>query len=189
MLSLSRRCPPSLLTSALRRCPRKVNTQALRAVQTKTATKYGRNLFWGSVTAGSLGTGLLLFYGQDSLNARSLSKVKPSSTSAPLYSQDDVAQHNSLQNGIWVTFEGHVYDITEFVGQHPGGDKILLAAGGAIEPFWAVYAVHQTDEVLKMLAEYRIGELKVSHKTLKYLKGCLYGDTSLCRDLMALCNL
>jgi sulfite oxidase len=100
-----------------------------------------------------------------------------------------VAQHNSLQNGIWVTFEGHVYDITEFVGQHPGGDKILLAAGGAIEPFWAVYAVHQTDEVLKMLAEYRIGELKVSHKTLKYLKGCLYGDTSLCRDLMALCNL
>ena len=135
--------------------------QAVQAVQTKTSTKYGRNLFWGSVIAGSLGTGLFLFYGQDSLNARSLSKVKPSSTSAPLYSQDDVAQHNSLQNGIWVTFEGHVYDITEFVGQHPGGDKILLAAGGAIEPFWAMYAVHQTDEVFKMLEEYRIGELKV----------------------------
>jgi cytochrome b involved in lipid metabolism len=30
-----------------------------------------------------------------------------------------------------------VYDVTDFVANHPGGqEKILLAAGGAIEPYW-----------------------------------------------------
>ena len=148
----------------LQKCSHKPNIQALRGVQTKAGTKYGRNLFWGSVITGSLGTGLFLLYGQDSLNAWSKSKPKPSPPSPLLYAKEDVAKHNSLQNGVWVTYQGHVYDITEFLGKHPGGDKILLAAGGALEPFWAMYAVHQTDEVLKMLKEYWIGELKAEDK-------------------------
>ena len=33
-----------------------------------------------------------------------------------------------------------VYDVTSFIPNHPGGvDKIMLAAGGAVEPFWRVY--------------------------------------------------
>uniref|UniRef100_A0A914HES0 sulfite oxidase n=1 Tax=Globodera rostochiensis TaxID=31243 RepID=A0A914HES0_GLORO len=48
---------------------------------------------------------------------------------------------------IWVTFKQGVYDITDFIALHPGGDKILLAAGASIEPFWAVYAQHETEEV------------------------------------------
>uniref|UniRef100_A0A3B4BIB7 Cytochrome b5 heme-binding domain-containing protein n=1 Tax=Periophthalmus magnuspinnatus TaxID=409849 RepID=A0A3B4BIB7_9GOBI len=30
-------------------------------------------------------------------------------------------------------FGSGVYDITEFVAMHPGGDKIMLAAGGAVD--------------------------------------------------------
>ena len=53
-----------------------------------------------------------------------------------------------------------MYDITEFVDSHPGGPaKISLAAGGALEPFWAMYAVHWTQEVLEILEQYRIGDL------------------------------
>ena len=166
MLSLLRISRP-ILTSALQRCPRKVPTQAVRAVQTNSRSKPGRKLFWGSVIAGSVATGVFLLHGQDSLNALSRSKAKSKSSPpvSPLYSKDDVAKHNSHENGIWVTFEGHVYDITDFVSHHPGGNKILLAAGGAIEPFWAMYAVHQTDEVLKMLEKYRIGDLKVKMRS------------------------
>ena len=30
-----------------------------------------------------------------------------------------------------------MYDVTEFIANHPGGsEKILMAAGGAIEPYW-----------------------------------------------------
>ena len=32
-----------------------------------------------------------------------------------------------------------MYDITEFVDVHPGGKKILLAAGASIDPFWNMY--------------------------------------------------
>lgn len=74
----------------------------------------------------------------------------------PVYTQDEVTSHRTLEDGIWVTYKGGVYDITEFVAMHPGGDKILLAAGGALEPFWALYAVHNSEHVLEILSEYKV---------------------------------
>merc|ERR1719494_349422 len=38
----------------------------------------------------------------------------------------------------------------------------MLAAGGALEPFWGLYAFHKKDEVLEMLNVYKIGKLKAS---------------------------
>jgi sulfite oxidase len=55
----------------------------------------------------------------------------------------EVSKHTSPEQGIWVTFGEGVYDITDFVRKHPGGDKILLAAGGALEPFFAMYPQHK----------------------------------------------
>jgi cytochrome b involved in lipid metabolism len=53
-----------------------------------------------------------------------------------------------------------VYDITEFVNQHPGGSKrIMLAAGGSVDAFWAMYAQHQKKEVAQLLEAYRVGSL------------------------------
>ena len=53
-----------------------------------------------------------------------------------------------------------MYDITEFAARHPGGDKILLAAGGPLEPFWSLYAIHKSSEqVAKQLKELRIGRI------------------------------
>ena len=82
----------------------------------------------------------------------------------PQYSQEDVSKHNSPETGIWVTYKDGVYDITEFVDSHPGGNKILLAAGRAIDPFWAMYAAHQTEETEDLLEEMRIGSLKIESK-------------------------
>uniref|UniRef100_A0A8C6UCX1 Cytochrome b5 heme-binding domain-containing protein n=1 Tax=Neogobius melanostomus TaxID=47308 RepID=A0A8C6UCX1_9GOBI len=55
------------------------------------------------------------------------------SSSLPIFSQEEVSRHRTLEDGIWVTYKGGVYDITEFVAIHPGGDKIMLAAGGSVE--------------------------------------------------------
>lgn len=79
----------------------------------------------------------------------------------PIFRQDEVTKHRSLEDGVWVTYRGSVYDITEFVAMHPGGDKILLAAGGALEPFWALYAVHNQEHVLEILSKYKVGTLLV----------------------------
>jgi hypothetical protein len=34
-----------------------------------------------------------------------------------------------------------------------------MAAGGPIEPFWQQYPFHKVDNVISMLAEYKIGTL------------------------------
>jgi hypothetical protein len=57
----------------------------------------------------------------------------------PIYTMAQVSQNNGEGPGkrVWMTYGGCVYDVTEFIDNHPGGSqKILLAAGGPIEPHW-----------------------------------------------------
>lgn len=57
----------------------------------------------------------------------------------PTYTMDQVSQNNGKGSNkrIWMTYGGCVYDTTDFIANHPGGsEKILLAAGGPIEPHW-----------------------------------------------------
>jgi len=64
-----------------------------------------------------------------------------------------------------------VYDITDFIGQHPGGAKrIMLAAGGSVDSFWAMYAQHQKKEVSDLLEGYRIGSLVRAHARPAYVR-------------------
>ncbi|GFR42777.1 hypothetical protein Agub_g3739 [Astrephomene gubernaculifera] len=79
----------------------------------------------------------------------------------PIYTREEVAKHKTPKDRVWVTYKDGVYDITEFVEMHPGGaSKILLAAGGSVEPFWALYQQHRKAEVLQILEPYRIGSLE-----------------------------
>ena len=75
----------------------------------------------------------------------------------PVYTMVDVGQHATMDDRIWVTYGHGVYDITDFVEQHPGGDKILMAAGGSLEPFWLLYGVHKNPTVFALLEKWRIG--------------------------------
>ncbi|XP_052525757.1 sulfite oxidase, mitochondrial [Tympanuchus pallidicinctus] len=80
--------------------------------------------------------------------------------SYPRYTREEVGRHRSPEERVWVTHGTDVFDVTDFVELHPGGpDKILLAAGGALEPFWALYAVHGEPHVLELLQQYKVGEL------------------------------
>lgn len=78
----------------------------------------------------------------------------------PEFSLEEVSKHKTPETGIWVTYGDAVYDITEFAERHPGGsEKLMLAAGGALEPYWEVFAVHKSDEVYSILEEWRIGNI------------------------------
>ncbi|VDK81954.1 unnamed protein product [Onchocerca ochengi] len=77
----------------------------------------------------------------------------------PSYRMEEVKKHGKNAETIWVTFQGGVYDITNFIQNHPGGDKILLAAGGPIDPYWNIYQQHLSPEILEILEELRIGNL------------------------------
>jgi sulfite oxidase len=79
----------------------------------------------------------------------------------PTYSKEDVSKHRSKATGIWVTYRDGVYDVSQWVDIHPGGaSRLMLAAGGPIDSFWAMYAQHNTDQVKEILEEYRIGNLE-----------------------------
>lgn len=82
----------------------------------------------------------------------------------PEYSLSQVGQNSSTEGGgrVWVVYKDGVYDITDFIPLHPGADKLMMAAGGSVEPFWAMYAVHLNNPtVAELLEQYRIGNLDV----------------------------
>lgn len=76
------------------------------------------------------------------------------------YSLEEVGKHDNKKDGIWVTYKQGVYDVTDFIEKHPGGpSKILMAAGSSIEPFWTIFANHNTTEIYELLESMRIGNI------------------------------
>ena len=59
-----------------------------------------------------------------------------------------------------MSYQDGVYDITDFLKSNPGGaDKLMMSAGGAIDPFWEMYPFHKVDSVLFLLKKYKVGKL------------------------------
>lgn len=83
----------------------------------------------------------------------------------PVYKLSDVALNNG-QDGkpIWMTYGGMVYDVTEFIPNHPGGSEhILRAAGSSIEPYWNIYRQHfSTDLPMRIMEHLVIGTLDLN---------------------------
>jgi cytochrome b involved in lipid metabolism len=81
----------------------------------------------------------------------------------PIYTADDVAENDGT-NGkpIWMSYGGIVYDVTNFVPNHPGGsDKIIQAAGSAVEPFWYLYRQHfNSDLPMRLMEHMAVGTLR-----------------------------
>jgi len=90
-----------------------------------------------------------------------LGEVDCTARSWPTYKREDVAKHTTKETGIWVSYKDGVYDITDFIANHPGGqDKIMLAAGKAIDPFWRIYQQHEgRGTAMKALQALRVGDL------------------------------
>lgn len=52
-------------------------------------------------------------------------------------------------------YQGKVFDITNYLPHHPGGDVIIDAAGQDIAPFWETY--YHSDDARQLLATMQVG--------------------------------
>lgn len=85
--------------------------------------------------------------------------------SLPEYSSEYIAQFNGEDGKrVWMSYGGVVYDVTEFIANHPGGaEKIMTAAGSSVEPFWYLYRQHfASDLPMKLMEHMIVGRLKES---------------------------
>ncbi|KAI0102687.1 Oxidoreductase, molybdopterin-binding domain-containing protein [Nemania sp. FL0031] len=77
----------------------------------------------------------------------------------PRYRLAEIKEHGPNAQRPWVIYEDKVYDITDWVAAHPGGEVILRAAGGCIEPYWDIFSIHKSQYVRDILAQYVVGRV------------------------------
>ncbi|KFY01181.1 hypothetical protein V490_01033, partial [Pseudogymnoascus sp. VKM F-3557] len=75
------------------------------------------------------------------------------------YRLDEIRSHDGASARPWVTRGTSVYDITEWIPAHPGGEVILRACGGSLDPYWDIFSIHKRKDVYEILEEYKIGEI------------------------------
>jgi hypothetical protein len=95
-----------------------------------------------------------------------------------VFKRSEVARHATVEDRVWVILGTDVYDVTEFVESHPGGsEKLMLAAGGQLEPFWNLYRQHyDLPAPMQHLSKYKIGSLDPHEKPYKPTKEELEND-------------
>merc|ERR1719419_916258 len=75
----------------------------------------------------------------------------------PKYTRDEVKEHNS-RDDIWVIISNEVFDLTTWIGKHPGGSRILEVQAGydVSTPF----ILNHTEKIRKRANAFKIGILK-----------------------------
>lgn len=82
-----------------------------------------------------------------------------------LYTLSEVSQHNNGKD-CWLIIDGKVYDVTNYLEEHPGGDEVLLSATGkdATDDFEDAGHSNTARETME---EYYIGDFDPSSISLK----------------------
>lgn len=81
---------------------------------------------------------------------------------------NQVQKHNK-KNDAWVIYKNNVYDITDWIPKHPGGNIILKGIGKKIDKLFITFHNH-SDNAKDIMKQYKIGILKKKIKTTKKLK-------------------
>ena len=98
-----------------------------------------------------------------SATALTISHAEEEHHPLPMFRRAEVESQNAEGKRVLVTFRDGVYDITQFIANHPGGShQIMIAEGKDLNPFWNLPAFRQhlrSPLVMELLEELRIGNL------------------------------
>lgn len=82
----------------------------------------------------------------------------PTTAQQSIYSLADVAKH-AIRNDCWLAIDSKVYDVTSFISEHPGGDRILEGCGKDATSLFQSIGEHMP-KALEYLPAYFIGNLQ-----------------------------
>ncbi|KAL5538467.1 hypothetical protein UlMin_021771 [Ulmus minor] len=77
-----------------------------------------------------------------------------------VYTFGEVATHNR-KSDCWIIINGKVYDVTQFLEEHPGGDEVLLlsAEKDATDDF---EDVGHSDSAKEIMEKFYVGKINIS---------------------------
>lgn len=80
--------------------------------------------------------------------------------SSPKFTYEEVSKHN-IKEDLWVIVNKKVYNVTDFVWQHPGGkDPFLENAGTDVTHIFNMINQHNSKSIKKQLESLCIGKVK-----------------------------
>ena len=79
------------------------------------------------------------------------------------FSVEDISQHRTRES-CWVVMKDSVYDLTEFLEQHPGGPETILKRAGGEDASHAFDAVGHSNHAKSLLKSHRIGTVYENEK-------------------------
>ena len=74
------------------------------------------------------------------------------------YTRDEVAKNNN-EESLWCIIDSKVYDLTDFLDAHPGGETVLLQVAGT-DATTAFYNLHRHEVLQKYDKSLKIGTVK-----------------------------
>ncbi|XP_040568699.1 cytochrome b5 [Lepeophtheirus salmonis] len=78
-----------------------------------------------------------------------------------IYTLEEVKKHNGSSkdsNSVWTIIDNQVYDVSNFLDEHPGGEEVLIENGG-MDSTEAFEDVGHSSDAREMMKDYLIGEL------------------------------
>eukprot|EP00698_Gefionella_okellyi_P023439 TRINITY_DN8013_c0_g1_i2.p2 TRINITY_DN8013_c0_g1~~TRINITY_DN8013_c0_g1_i2.p2 ORF type:complete len:156 (-),score=22.13 TRINITY_DN8013_c0_g1_i2:597-1013(-) len=76
-----------------------------------------------------------------------------------VFTLEDIASHNTTKSA-WVIVHGKVYDVTNFVPDHPGGPEFIIRNSGDKDATSAFEDQGHSDDAREMLKPLQIGVLE-----------------------------
>src|SRR5947207_5368689 len=123
-----------------------VRQQWTRPVTTKSTTPQAhkpRSYLGPSIIVAGLASCFVFYHSTASANAEAPPASISNLPSRPTIRLADVKSHGEGSDSKWVVRGTKVYDITDWVPAHPGGEVILRAAGGTIDKYWDIFSIHK----------------------------------------------